>query len=473
VHTLYPHQEEALQYAIPRSRIALYMEMRLGKSIVAVRWAKGIPKLRKILLLAPIAAIPDWCVELDNEGEYFFDLTGLDKRDRLDIVRIPPRTARTWYLINYESLRNTPEFWEDISWGAIVADESSLFRNPKAATTKIMVNKFANVRYRAVLSGTPNPESPLDYFSQMQFLNGEFCGFHNFWSFRERLFKPDRMGWKWQPRTGTRERIKNELDLLTFQRTRKQAKIGPGAVEERRMVEPTPEQARAFKDLKKKFEWKDEASGETLETQWATVREVWMQRIAGGFSPDRQNPRMISPVKTQELIRLLEGDLKGQSVVVWFRFLEEMMYVQKVIGEKYKVGMIYGDVNKVERAEVRRAFDTGKIQVLLMQIDTGRFAMNLSKADTAIYYSFTYSLEKHLQSKDRIVHMRKDYPLLYIHLMTKGSPDEDVIDALKDKNQTSAQFRNRLMESIQARFSPEIGSTKKRGIRVVRPGDTM
>jgi hypothetical protein len=38
--SFWPHQEQAMAYALERDRIALFMEMRCGKTPVAVRWAK-------------------------------------------------------------------------------------------------------------------------------------------------------------------------------------------------------------------------------------------------------------------------------------------------------------------------------------------------------------------------------------------------------------------------------------------------
>ena len=43
---LMPHQADALAYANQNSAIALFMEMRLGKTLVAIRWAQEQAKHR-------------------------------------------------------------------------------------------------------------------------------------------------------------------------------------------------------------------------------------------------------------------------------------------------------------------------------------------------------------------------------------------------------------------------------------------
>ena len=50
-----------------------------------------------------------------------------------------------------------------------------------------------------------------------------------------------------------------------------------------------------------------------------------------------------------------------------------------------------------------------------------------------IYYSNNYDLEKRIQSEDRAHRIGQKNPVLYIDMMSKGTVDEKIIKALKNK----------------------------------------
>lgn len=227
-----PWQQDAFAYADGRHRIALFMEMRLGKSLVAIHWTRTLPpppdRGLRILALIPMEGLYDWVEELRDADERFLDLTGISQEERWEILAIPT-PGRTFYLLNYEAYRTCS--WMHGASGAelfdaIILDESTKIRNPKAQITKILSRK-THIPYRAILTGQPDPEGPEDFYSQMEFLHGEFMGFYNFWHWRDSLFRLHPAGYTWIPRAQTIDRIQEELREKTFRLTRKQAVLVP------------------------------------------------------------------------------------------------------------------------------------------------------------------------------------------------------------------------------------------------------
>lgn len=457
-HVWWPHQHAAFAYAKDRDRIALFMEMRLGKSSVAIRWAlQRWPS--RILIVAPLEPIYDWKAELEEEGvapSDIIDLTNISKKVREELAY---GGGRGFYLINYESVRAT-DFLADCAWDCLILDESTRIRNPRAQITKRILHDYGHVPRRAILSGLPRPESELDYFCQFEFLHGSFIGFHNYWSFREKAFNVnDEPGREWDrwPKPGIREKIKEYLHEHAFVLTTKQAKMGNTAIYERRVVPMTPKQRAAHQEVWKKYSY------EYIETNYATVRDVWMARIAGGFSPDRENPELLSNAKTQAIYDLLTGELKGKQVVIWFRFTEELEHVVRFLKSKrIRCAGIYGATPKPERARLRQAFSSGQVNVLCVQIQVGKYGLNLSASSTAIYYSNSYALEDREQSEKRIEHGSKSEPLLYIDLMTDGSIDAAVVSGLREKKRNAKQFMQRLQRFIAAEWEVHHGTLRKK-----------
>lgn len=459
-----PHQTEALFYAHDLQRIALFMEMRLGKSLVAIRWAKKrIENLKTIqftrtLIVAPISVLPEWERELKAEGVSGEDIHYLvgSKKDRLERSN-PSELSYGWFLVNYEGLRAVPELFSH-DWFTVILDESTKVRNPKAQITKLCIKNFENVPNRAILSGLPAPESPMDYFTQFQFLHGGFLGMNNYWAFRFRYFS--QLGYDWFPKNGTTEAIKKTVHSLAFVLTRKQAKIGPKKVYETRYVYMNPKQKKAYKKLEKEFAI--DIKGEEIQTKWNPVKLSWMQQISGGFLPQVVDPQskdvvypveLISEEKIKELYSLLTGELKNEKVIVWFRFNSELHAVRKYLNRKgIDCAWIYGDVCLDQRRRATDQFrNESHVRVMLAQIKCGKFGVDWSVASTAIYYSNSYEMEDRAQSEDRIVHPKKSEPTLFIDLVTKDTVDEDVLQTLKDKYVTSRMFMIKLLENLKRR----------------------
>lgn len=449
------HQRHALKYARKHRSPAFLMEMRLGKTLVCIRYAqrKGF---RCILVMAPKSALISWREELTREGELFHTIEGAKAhrlREACDLLqRVRGQASvRVWFLIGYETLRQTPELTRK-NWDWLVADESTRLKNTGALTTRIVngykISGVDNPGFRrriprTILSGLVAPESPMEVYEQFYFLDGEFMGFKDIWRFRASLFRRDFTGYGWVPKTGARERIKKAVHQRAFVLTRKDAGMGKKAVREVREVEPSPKLWKMYKEAETEFEL-----GE-YKTNWKIVVQIWLSRLAGGFDLDLQ---LISRHKIDELMNLLEEELQGQQVVVWFHFRAEMAAVSETLRKAgIKYGEIKGGQSLQDRMDVVAQFRRGRLRVVLGQIDCGRFSLDLSSADTAIYFSNSYSAEGRFQSEDRIVHPKKDRPLLYIDLVTKGTVDMDCVKALGSKRVHGKMFMRRFKEAFLRR----------------------
>jgi SNF2 family DNA or RNA helicase len=458
LRSLFPHQEEALSYLMERKRGALFMEMRLGKTIPTIRWLQQV-RCKKILVVGPVAVLPGWESELLAEGYTAKDYVRLIKMPVRDRLELTIKGDFLWHLINYEALVRAPEFC-DLPWDAVVLDESTKIRKPTAKISKLCMFKFSHVPYRAILSGLPAPESDLDYYCQFKFLYGQFCGRYSYYKFRDELFNPPLWSSDWIAKPGTFALIKQELDKLAFSRTRKQCNIGSKKLPPQRRVLPLPKAVRKFYDDTEK-EWALLDDGSL--TSFILVVKTWLSRIAGGFHP--KSLEMIHDVKLQELNNLITGELKGQSVVIWYRLNAELLATKKFLEQKgYKVAHVLGGthMNAEQREQARIDFQAGKVQFLLAQVKCAKYGLNCSKADTAIYYSNTLEYEDRAQSEDRIIHVTKTTPVLYIDLVIEDSIDEDIIWALRRKGMSATKFSSSIFDAFRERL-------ERKGMQIKEP----
>lgn len=482
-HRFFPHQNDALAYAKPRQTIALFMEMRLGKSSVLIRWTQH-RHLKRVLLLAPLTTLKgksQWTGELVREGiSPVVLLPRIPKKNwrrtlqRTDLIpeivpafrddgfsrppydttrqwRIHTRCRSGWVLVNFEALLHRP--WVlDQPWDAIIIDESTRIRNPRAKLTKLLLRNIDHVAHRAILSGLPNPEDPADYFAQFAFLHGHFMGYDNYWQWKHRYFHKGFTDWSWYPNKGTREKIRDYVHQHAFVLQRKTAGVGSEKIRRQVHVPMNSVQKQAMRQLRREYA----LAG--LETKWATTVHLWSQRLAGGFHPTLDPLEMISDAKLVKLGRLCR---QLKPVVVWFRFNEEIEAAYHYLIHHHptlRVAYVHGAMKDSKRVRVveQERFQAGRLDVILLQVKLGRYGWDLSRADTAIYYSNSYEFEDRSQSEDRLIHLTKTTPVYIIDLVTSHSTDEDVVDALSTKRITARQFGRRVRMAVEKRWTRKV-----------------
>ena len=64
---------------------------------------------------------------------------------------------------------------------------------------------------------------------------------------------------------------------------------------------------------------------------------------------------------------------------------------------------------------------------------TGGYGITLTAANTVIYYSNGYDLEKRLQSEDRAHRIGQKKPVTYVDLIAEDTVDENIVKSLRKK----------------------------------------
>lgn len=440
MRSLRPYQIEAVRRIRHAKATALYMEMRLGKTLCVIR---ALPKYGRYLVVAPMAGLWAWKRELNIEGVKSISvLTGtpLQRLETLD-------QANTWNLINYEGVRCVPKIMHGF-WNAVILDECRRIANPQAKTTKTLLKWSANSdgTKRIILSGNPAPESPLEYFEQMRFLYGKFMGCENYWQFRNYYFR-ELAPHEWVPKPNATTKIKEAVHASAYILTRKEAGLESTKIYERRTVLLKSATRRAYEKIRSDFvaEWKGR---ELASTKWVPVQYTWLQQLASGHL----GRKLCDKGKVTTLVELLGGELKDEQVVVWFRFNSGIQVVKKAFRkEGVSYGVIKGSVSVEDREGAINRFRAGRSRILLCQIRCAREAIDLSNSSTAIYYSNSHSLDDRSQSEDRILNPAKKEPLLYIDLVAEDTVDEDIVDLLREKKVESRFFLTHLLEKLNVR----------------------
>jgi len=440
-------QLKAMKYVDRTDHPALFMEMRLGKTLVVIRKCnRYIPRNRKdglrILIVATNSALGSWEEELIEEKEFDFQFLQGTKKQRLKMLK--KKNLKKWNLINKEGWIAIPEL-ALVKWDAVILDESHFIKNPRAKITKFFLKNFRRIPHRWILTGTPAPQGVEEFWTQLCFLNGAFMGTSNFWNFRSKYFSPHPFGYGFEPNIGVETKIKEEVAKVAFVLRREDVKLDVPKVYERRFFTMPPAIEKTYNTLLDEMilEFKNK---EIKRTKFAPVKLQYLRQLCSGFI----EKELVWNAKINELIDLLSGELKNDQVVLWVNFNHELHEISRQLKSSgISCRKMYGATSPVTRRRFVREFKKGKFQVFIIQSAVGETGMNLSAADTAIYFSPPLGVKTRSQTEDRILDVYKKGPLLILDFIVKNSAEQVLLDNLLADQMKSKWNLKRIFKMIE------------------------
>ena len=108
--------------------------------------------------------------------------------------------------------------------------------------------------------------------------------------------------------------------------------------------------------------------------------------------------------------------------------------IQKKYGQD-SVVQYYGAIEAEKRQKNIQTFQdpNSKVRFFVGNPQTGGYGITLTAANTVIYYSNGYDLEKRLQSEDRAHRIGQKKSVTYIDLLAEETIDEKIVKALRKK----------------------------------------
>jgi SNF2 family DNA or RNA helicase len=445
----YAHQEKAFHFACelcglqPCERasqgIALLMEMGTGKSLTAIAITGALHlagKARRALVVAPLSILGVWEEEFRKFADFDYTLAilqgGLVKK--ADTLRHMTGSALQVAVVNYESAWRLEK--DILAWrpDAVIADEGHKIKTHNIAAAKAMHRIGAKAAYRLLLTGTVITNKAIDIFSQYKFLNPDIFG-PSFYVFRNRYF--DMVGYG-QHTPVLKRNMEGELTAklhsIAFRATKAECLDLPETVDIVRHVELESAAIKIYRDLVQDS-YAELGQGEVTATNILT-RLLRLSQLTGGFIGDDAGgaPMRISTAKQEALEDILEAALQeDQKLVVIARFLPEIEAIRKLLEKRgVQYACVMGGV-KDREAQVTAFQQDPEVRVFIGQIATAGLGFTLTAANTMVFYSTDYSMSNFEQARARIHRAGQTKKCTYIYLTAKGTVDEKVLKALKDK----------------------------------------
>lgn len=448
------HQQDMLRYAFKVQHPALFADPRTGKTIVTVRRCKAYNGVRLILVAAPYSTMEAWQETLTAENEQLLIATG-DHDNPAEVLATvaawPAESGRVWCFANKELHLRFGAAVASVPWDVVILDESTFIKSPKAQVSHFYTKHFRKAAHRWVLTGTPAPESELEYYQQLKFLDPAILGFKDFYAYRRAWFinnAADPAGrHEYYIKREGRARLTAKLAKAVLFVTQQDAGITSRKIIVRRPVRLPPSVRKAYDEAERTFILKYPTE-EIDRTIFSIEAWTWMRRMCGGWLPQ---VGAVPCEKLDDLVAYMQGELATCRVVVWSIFLDEIRIIcDRLLSEGIKTDYISGARSHAKRIELRQAFAAGKLRVLVCQPECFRHGINLSDADALIYYSVPAGLETYQQSVQRATHMTKPRDVLVVHYATVNTVEEDLLNSLSRKEHKHEQTRS-IVRAIAAR----------------------
>lgn len=428
------YQKEDLEKLLTHNAMGCFNEQRTGKTPTAISVMEA-RNINKLVIVTTASSVYQWKQEYETwTGKQATILHGTKKQKQKALAEWTggavitsydsfKTTARSDGLVD-KILQKNPQ--------GIIVDEAHKIKNHKSANATALF-KCLKIPYRLALTGTPAPNKQQDIWSILHFIYPE--RFTSFWKFVDEFLTVSQrynkqgkiykdIGAVRQEQTHTLQRILNER---TTQRKRKDVMQWlPDKDYIDIKLDPTAEQLKYLTELQDYFETED------IIVQGVLDRLIRYRQIC--LHPGLLGLKGTSP-KMDWILQYLK-DYPETPTLLFTKFTSFIHILRNVLKEnKIPYASITGDTPLHLRQQYVKDFQTGKYNFLILQIDAGKEALTLDRAEAAIFSDKFPPVADIQQAEDRFIatsEAKASKGHTIYNLILKDTYDEHLIRLLKE-----------------------------------------
>ena len=425
----------------------------MGKTITTLTAVKELKYnrflVRKVLVIAPKKVA---------EGTWTKEAA---KWDHTKMLRVSPilgsqtkriralNTPADLYIINRENVCWLVDYYRN-SWpfDMVVVDESSSFKSHSAKRFKALASVCPRIDRMVELTGTPSPNGLADLWSQIFLLDaGERLG-KRYTQFRERYFQPDKRGadgmvYSYEAKPGTEASILEKISDICISMKAEDYLELPDIVYHEIPVELDKKSAKAYYELEREMVLQLPEDDEMISVTSAAALSNKLLQLANGaiYDEDRQVHEVHS-CKIEAFMELIES-LQGKPVLVFYNYQHDRERILTAMsGTRLRV-------RELKNTQDEDDWNAREIDVLLTHPASSAYGLNLQQGGNhVIWFGLTWNYELYTQANKRLHRQGQTDKVIIHHLICSGTRDEDVMQALKKKD----DVQNWVMESLKARI---------------------
>jgi len=324
--------------------------------------------------------------------------------------------------------------------GLIAIDESTTIKNHKAKRTKALMKIAAAFKYRRLLTGSPVTKSPMDIYSQCEFLRPGLLGYDSFYAFQGRYAVVQRktMGaHAFQQIVGFKnlDELTKKIDMFSYRVLKKDCLDLPDKIYTVRYVGLTKEQRDMYNQIRE-YAMVMLENGEMSTAPAVITQMLRLQQIMSGHLKTDEGDMLYFPSQRMEALKEIIEEHDGKAII-WSRFRYDIQQITDMLNKEFGEGCAaayFGDTSDNERNEIVQNFQQSKqLRFFVGNPATAGYGLTLTEANLVVYYANDFNLETRIQSEDRAHRIGQKNNVTYIDLITEGTIDEKIVQSLRDK----------------------------------------
>jgi len=451
----------ALEKSWNKETYAYFMEMGTGKTKVlidnaAMLYDKG--KIDGVLIIAPKGVIKTWYEQelpthlpdhIENVSILWQANITKTQKEKLDSLFEPEELLHI-LIMNVEAFSTTKgtEFahkYISCHNTLMVIDESTTIKNPSAKRTKNILKLSTETKYRRIMTGSPVTKNPLDLYSQCEFLDPWLLDFTSYYAFRNRYAEMKTLNVRGRSiqivdKFKNLGELSDQLKEFSYRVLKEDCLDLPEKNWTKRQITLTPDQRKLYIQMKQTA--LAHLNGKVTSTVTVLTQLMRLHQITcGHFTADDGSTQPIDNNRISELMNVI-SEMEGKAII-WAHYQYDITSIIKEIVKVHGPGSVvdyYGLTPQDERQDnIRKFQDDPRCRFIVGTPSTGGYGITLTAANTVIYYSNGYDLEKRLQSEDRAHRIGQKKNVTYVDIIAEDTVDEKIVKALRDKINIASQ----------------------------------
>jgi len=450
-----PHayQQHCIEQILKVKKLGLFLDMGLGKTVTTLTAVKELKynrfQVRRVLIIAPKKVA---------EGTWTKEAA---KWDHTKMLRVSPvlgsqtkriralNTPADLYIINRENVVWLVDYYRN-AWpfDMVVVDESSSFKSHSAKRFKALASVGSYIDRLVELTGTPSPNGLDDLWAQVFLLDGGERLGKRYTQFRERYFQPDKRGadgmiYSYEVKPGSEGSILERISDICISMKAEDYLQLPDITYHEIPVELDSKASKAYYELEREMVLAlPEDEEEISVTSAAALSNKLLQLANGAVYDEDHSVHEVHGCKVEAFMELIES-LQGKPALVFYNFQHDRTRILKAL-EKTRLR-----VSELKTTQDEDDWNARKIDILLTHPASSAYGLNLQQGGNhVIWFGLTWNYELYTQANKRLHRQGQEEKVIIHHLICSGTRDEDVMEALKRKDDVQSW----VMESLKARI---------------------
>lgn len=447
-----PHdyQQYAQEFLIEKPEAALFLEVGTGKTVITLTAIAELMhnyfEIQRVLVVAPLRVARDtWSRECEKWAH--LKHLRISKILGTQDERISAANQRAdVYIINRENVKWLVDLYKQ-KWpfDMVVIDELSSFKSNSSQRFRAIRKVRPQIKRIVGLTGTPAPNGLIDLWPQVYLLDrGQRLG-KTLGGYRGRYFVPDKRSqtviFSYKPRPESEEDIYQKLsDICISMKACDYLKM-PERIDNYIEVKMSEKEMQIYRRLEHDAILPFE-DGDIDAVNAAALAGKLLQMANGEVYDENGGVKHIHDKKLDVLDDLYES-ANGKPVLIFYAFKHDRDRLYEFFKER-KV-----TPRAIDTSQDITDWNDGKIPVAIVHPASAGHGLNLQAGgSTIIWFGLNWSLELYQQANGRLYRQGQKQTVVIHHIVTKGTIDEQVIEALSHKETGQAA----LMDAVKARI---------------------